>query len=286
YHRDSPDCKAPDLEGPPFQSPSPALGEQAPDGGKAEAASACPLAELQPRALRDRCYGPAVPDLRFYTFPPSHNAVRTEIALIEKQLDFERIEIDLFSGEHHKPPLTELTPRQQVPTLVLPQPDGTELVVYESLAIIRLLDDLYPDPPLMPPVSEPARRAAALMRMEEFQAKLDPKNIFGSVVFRGKTRDELGERVDALAEELPRWDGYVGDQTYLAGDQFTLADIAVFPLLMHFEVLGYDYARHTPALAGYITRCKARDSVAKTGWLRRFKSLVETREFDKVLAKL
>lgn len=223
-------------------------------------------------------------ELRFYTFPPSHNAVRTEIALIEKRLDFERIDIDLFAGEHRKPPISELTPRGQVPTLVLPQPDGSELVVYESLATIRLLDDLYPDPPLMPPISEPARRAAALMRMEEFQAKLDPKNIFGSVVFRGKTRDELATRVDALLDELPRWNDYVGDQTYLAGEQFTLADIAVFPLLVHFEVLGYDYARHTPALAGYLLRCKARDSVAKTGWLRRFKALVDSREFQRVLA--
>jgi glutathione S-transferase len=35
--------------------------------------------------------------------------------------------------------------------------------------------------------------------------------------------------------ELARRDAYAAGQRYLAGDQFTLADIAVLPLLMHFE---------------------------------------------------
>jgi hypothetical protein len=43
---------------------------------------------------------------------------------------------------------------------------------------------MHPEPPLMPSLTEPARRAKALMRIAEFQQKLDPKNIFGSVAFR------------------------------------------------------------------------------------------------------
>jgi maleylpyruvate isomerase len=228
---------------------------------------------------------PASPRITLYTFLPSQNAVRAEIALREKGLDYERVEVDLFNGEHRRPPLSEITPRGQVPTLVHACAEG-DVVVYESIAIIRFLDDIHPDPPLMPPVSEPGRRARALTRIEEFQAKLDVKNIFGSVVFGRQSRDQLGKRVDDLRAELLRWNEYTRAGSFLAGEQFTLADIAVFPLLMHFEVLGYDFARNTPALASYIDRCEARPSVQATGWIECFRAFVDSRAPERVLAGL
>ena len=131
---------------------------------------------------------------------------------------------------------------------------------------------------------EPALRAKALMRLAEFQQKLDSKNVFGSVIFGKQTREQLGVRVDALLEELPRWDAYVGDGPFLCGDQFTLADIAVFPLLMHFEALGYDYAKHTPSLSAYMDRCKARPSVVQSGWVENFLAFTREREPGPVLS--
>jgi len=223
------------------------------------------------------------PRITLYTLAPSQNAIRAELVLLEKGLEFDRVEVDLFAGEHRQPPLSEITPRGQVPTLVYDGGSG-EIVVYESMAIARFIDDLHPEPALMPPVTEPLRRAEALMRIEEFQAKLDVKNVFGSVLFGRQTREQLGERVDALCAELPRWNAYVEGRAFLAGDPFTLADIAVFPLLMHFEVLGYDYASKTPALAAYMDRCKQRPSVAASGWVDTFTDFARAREPEHVLA--
>ena len=223
------------------------------------------------------------PQITFYTFPPSQNAARTEITLLEKGLAFEKIPVDLFTGANKKPPLSELTPRGQLPTLVY-RTGEQQIVVYESIATIRFLDDMHPDPPLLPSIDQPQQRALAQMRIAEFQNKFDPKNIFGSVMFRGQTREELGKRVDALLAELTCWEGYIGDMQFLAGDAFGLADIAVFPLLMHFEVLGYDYAKHTPKLAAYMDRCKARPSVQKSGWLDVFASFVASKAPKQVLA--
>jgi glutathione S-transferase len=223
------------------------------------------------------------PKITLYTIRPSQNAIRTELALREKGLDFDRVEVDLFKGEHRQPPMSDLTPRQQVPTLVYDDGDG-EIVVYESIATIRFIDDMHPEPPLMPPMSEPRRRAEALMRIAEFQAKLDPRNIFGSVIFGGQDREQLGTRVDDLLGELDRWETYATGRTFLAGDQFTLADIAVFPLLMHFEALGFDYRNRTPALAAYVSSCKARPSVVASGWVDAFTAFVGERGPNKVLA--
>ena len=223
------------------------------------------------------------PKITFYTFPPSQNAVRTELALLEKGLPFEKVTVNLFEGEHQKPPLVELNPRHQVPTLVYDPGDGP-IVVYESVATIRFLDDLHPEPPLMPPLSDPRRRAVATTRIEEFQAKLDPKNIFGSVVFRRQSRKELQPRIDALVAELEVWNGYLEGQRFLAGEPFTLTDIAVFPLLMHFEVLGFDWAARTPALAAYLDACKQRPSVTQSGWVETFTQFVSERAPELVLA--
>jgi glutathione S-transferase len=223
------------------------------------------------------------PKITLYTIAPSQNAVRAEIALLEKGLDFDKVEVDLFNGEHKQPPFSELTPRAQVPTLVYGEGDD-KIVIYEIIAIVRFLDAVHPDPPLMPPASEPHRLADALMRIEEFQAKLDAKNIFGSVLFGGQTRDQLGERVDNLLAEIPRWDAYASGRTFLAGDQFTLADIAVFPLLMHFEAMGYDYAKNTPALSAYMDRCKARPSIKTSGWVETFRAFAGGRNPNQVLA--
>lgn len=218
-----------------------------------------------------------------YTAGPSQNAVRAELALLEKGVTFEKVEVDLFGGEHKQPAYGEITPRRQVPTLVYGEGDEA-ITLYESVAIIQFIDDMYPEPPLMPPVSEPALRAKALVRLAEFQQKLDPKNIFGSVIFGRQTREQLGARVDTLLGELPRWDAYVGDGPFLCGEQFTLADIAVFPLLMHFEALGYDFAKHTPSLAAYMKQCKARPSVVESGWIEVFLAFAREREPAQVLA--
>ncbi len=225
----------------------------------------------------------AQPRFTIYTAPFSHNGVRPELALREKGLAFDTVSVDLLAGEHRRPPLADLTPRGQVPTLVCDD-GGDVVVVWESVAIIRFIDAVVPEPALMPPVTDRRRYAEALMRIEEFQAKLDPKNIMGSVVFGSQTREQLAPRIEALRAELPRWDAYVEGRSFLAGEQFTLADIAVFPLLMHFEALGYDWARHTPSLASYVERCKARPSVAASGWLGHFAEFVRRRNPERVLA--
>ncbi len=223
------------------------------------------------------------PSITLYTFPPSQNAVRPELALLEKGLPFEKVTVDFLKGEHRKPPLVDLNPRGQVPTLVY-DAGGDPIAVCESIATIRFLDDMHPEPPLMPPVGEPRRRAQAIMRIEQFQAKLDPSNLFGSVIFGRKSREELRPRIDALEAELAHWESYAVGRRYLAGDQFTLADIAVFPLLMHFEALGFEYAKRTPALGAYVEACKERPSVLQSGWLDAFAAFVRDRAPEPVLA--
>jgi glutathione S-transferase len=58
------------------------------------------------------------PKIALYIAPPSRNTVRGTFVLLEKELESKKVSIDLFTEEHQKPPFSELTPRDQVPTLV------------------------------------------------------------------------------------------------------------------------------------------------------------------------
>ncbi len=72
--------------------------------------------------------------------------------LAEKGLDYVSHYVNLRRFENHRPEYLALNPNGVVPTLVH---DGT--VIIESTFINEYLDEVFPDPPLIP--SDPATRA-------------------------------------------------------------------------------------------------------------------------------
>lgn len=198
-----------------------------------------------------------------YAHPFSNNSMRPQLSLEEKKLDYEYVKVDLFKGEHKKPEYLAVNPRGQVPALV----DG-DVKIYESVAIVEYLEHRYPEPSLIP--AEPKATAACFRLIGEFNQKLDPTNIFGSVKFGGKRRAELGDRVDKLLNECRIWEGYVGDGPYFTGEAFSIADIVVLPFFATIiDGLGLRQADY-PDLHAWYARCKARPSVAKQPWFEAF----------------
>lgn len=82
---------------------------------------------------------------------------RVRIALREKQIACEEVEVDLPGGATRAPAFRRLNPFGQVPVLA----DG-ELVIYESLAILEYLEERFPTPALLP--AEVGARALVLRR--------------------------------------------------------------------------------------------------------------------------
>src|SRR3970282_1229647 len=99
--------------------------------------------------------------IKLYHFPPSTNSRKVRIVLIEKGLEFERINIDLSKKEQKNPDYLKIHPLGQVPAL-----DDEGFVVYDSTIINEYLEDEYPYPRLMPEDSE-GRALARLM--EDFR---------------------------------------------------------------------------------------------------------------------
>lgn len=202
---------------------------------------------------------------KLYGHPFSNNAMRAQLSLDEKGLDYEYVTVDLFQRENRQPEFLAINPRGQVPALV----DG-DATLWDSTAIVLYLEHRYPETPLVP--SEPQAMATCYRLVGEFGQKLDPTNIFGSVKFRGMRRAELGDRVDKLLDECRVWEGYAARDAYLAGDSYSIADIVVLPFLgMVIDGLGLP-ANDFPALHAWYERCKARPSVAKNPWFQAFAS--------------
>src|SRR5258706_9116407 len=83
--------------------------------------------------------------LKLYNFHVSSTSYRARIVLNLKGLAYEYIPIRLDRAEHLSAAYGEINPMHGVPTLEV---DGVRL--YQSGAIIEYLEEVYPDPPLLP----------------------------------------------------------------------------------------------------------------------------------------
>src|SRR5213593_1877236 len=92
--------------------------------------------------------------IKLYHSPLSNNSRKVRIALIEKGLEFDRIQIDLSKKEQKNPDYLKIHPLGQVPAL-----DDEGFIVYDSTIINEYLEDEYPYPPLLPKDSEGRARA-------------------------------------------------------------------------------------------------------------------------------
>lgn len=197
--------------------------------------------------------------IKLYTFPPSTNSRKVRIALIEKGLEFERINVDLSKREQKTPEYLQIHPFGQLPAL-----DDEGFIVYDSTIINEYLEDEYPYPALMPTDSE--GRARARM-MEDFRdTHFNP--FFVHIIQEARKPD--GERDLAridnakaeIAKAFDRTERELNGAEYLAGS-FSLADIAFmsnFDLLDRFAITveGSKY----PRTVAWIARLKARASFA------------------------
>src|SRR5438128_7886247 len=77
--------------------------------------------------------------------PPSTYSRRVRIALIEKGLAADLVELDMAKGAHRASAYLALNPYGRVPTL---EEDG--FVLYESTPILEYLETTHPNPPLVP----------------------------------------------------------------------------------------------------------------------------------------
>jgi glutathione S-transferase len=188
---------------------------------------------------------------------------RVRIALLEKGLPWEDVQVDLPGGGHRTPEFRRLNPFEQVPVLE----DG-DLVVSESIAILEYLEERYPTPALLPRGA--TRRALARQLMlwsgdyfaPAWKAWMAPRlsrdvRPDDPSVQRG--RDGMAAHLDVLEARFRGGEWLV--------DDYSLADVcyAPFVTVLGLELVGlHELVVERPAVRAWIDRLSARPAVRDT----------------------
>ena len=179
-----------------------------------------------------------------YDYFRSSASYRVRIALNLKGIDYEQRPVSLINGAQNDPAYKELNPQGLVPMLEI---DGHRLT--QSLSIMVYLDQVYPDPPLMP--RDPADGAHVRALALAVACDIHPLNNLR--VLKYLTND-LGVSEEAKDEWYRHWvaEGLAALEemararagAFLFGDSPTIADVCLVPQLYNarrFSVPITDY---------------------------------------------
>jgi glutathione S-transferase len=188
-------------------------------------------------------------------------AHRCRLALLEKQVPFEVVDIDL----RNKPAwYRDINPDEAVPAL-----RQGDFVLRESLIINEYIDELAPEPALMP--ASPQERAMARWWIDFADTRFVP--LFYQLLKAQEEEERLAiqERLltvlGTIDTELKR--RHQDAAPYWFGGEVGLTDIAFYPWFERWPVLehcrGLGLPGELTSLIGWIESMRKRDSVKKTG---------------------
>jgi maleylacetoacetate isomerase len=168
--------------------------------------------------------------VKLYSYFRSSAAYRVRIAFNLKGLSYETVPIHLQKegGQHLKPDYRAVNPQMRVPTLKL---DSGELLT-QSLAIIEYLDEVHPQPPLLP--RDPADRAKVRALAQLIACDIHPVNNLAPLRY---LKNELGQEQTRIDAWYHHWvlagfdalEAMVRPGPYAFGADVTLADICLVP---------------------------------------------------------
>jgi GSH-dependent disulfide-bond oxidoreductase len=201
--------------------------------------------------------------LQLYSLPTS-NGVKVSIMLEEIGLPYEPHLVSFETQDQMSPAFLSLNPNNKIPAILDPNgPGGQPLALFESGAILLYLAEKSGQ--LLP--SDPALRLETLQWLMWQVGGVGP--MFGQLgffhKFAGKDYEDKRPRDRYVAEStrlLHVLNQRLATRTWMMGDDYTIADIAIFPwvrgLLDNYlagELVGIDNFPHvTRALAAFVAR--------------------------------
>ncbi len=208
--------------------------------------------------------------MKLFSFWRSLATFRVRIALNLKGLAPEVVNVDLLKGEQRRPDFRAINPQMLIPALV----DDSARVLFQSLAIIEYLDEIKPNPPLLP--KEPFARArvrglAQIVACDshplvvprvrnylEHELKLDEPARLKWI------RHWIAETLAALETHLAR-DPQTG--RYCHGESVTVADLCVVSQAVGAKFFEVDLKPY-PTVARVVETCIKEDAFARAHPLR------------------
>lgn len=174
---------------------------------------------------------------------------RCRFVLFEKGMDFEIRDVDLYNKPED---ISIMNPYGQVPVLV-----ERDLILYESNIINEYIDERFPHPQLMP--ADPVMRARARLFLFNFERELflhvqelerrDPDG--GNAAVLENARMQLRDRLTQLTPIFVK-------NKFMLGDEFSMLDVAIAPLLWRLDHYGIEMPKSAAPLLRYAERMFSR----------------------------
>ena len=196
--------------------------------------------------------------MKLYFHPVSTASRPVVLFCAESKIAYEPVVVDLMTGEHHQEPFATLNPSRLVPVLE----DG-DLVLTESSAILKYLADKYESPAYPKDLKQ---RARVNERMDWLNTQLYrelgyhlvypqlfPHHARGSEPAQQGTVEWGREKTEGWLQVL---DGQIGKNTYLCGDQITIADYFGAELMSCGDLIGLKLDRY-PNLQRWMATMRA-----------------------------
>jgi RNA polymerase-associated protein len=175
------------------------------------------------------------------TDPYSH---RCRFVLFEKGMDFQVIDVDVYNKPED---LAVMNPYNTVPVLV-----ERDLILYEANIINEYIDERFPHPQLMPP--DPVMRARARLFLHRFENEL-----FCHIQGLESNNAKIAEKARAsVRENLTQISPVFTKQKYMLGDEFSMLDVAIAPLLWRLDHYGIQLDKEAAPLMKYAERLFSR----------------------------
>jgi maleylacetoacetate isomerase len=208
--------------------------------------------------------------MKLYSYWRSLATFRVRIALNLKGLKYESINIDLDGGQQNKTDYKSVNPQMVIPSLV--EDDGN--VLYQSLAIMEYLNEVYPEPPLLPkdPKGRARVRALSLITVADSHPIIVPR-----------VRNHLAATFGLDDEGKVKWarhwfmaglDAYEGHLSrdkatglYCHGDTVTMADLCLVSHAAGTRVFKGTIDNH-PTVKRIVEKCLADERFASAQPMR------------------
>ena len=193
--------------------------------------------------------------MKLYEGVRSSASFRVRIALKLKGLPYESQVIDVRAGEHRRPEYARINPQQAVPALV----DGGRTLP-QSMAILEYLEELHPQPPLLPRTA--AERARVRSMAQLVACEIHPLNntrVLGYLEQELRLSDQARDRWYGhwVREGFRALEPTLGEREtgeFCHGDSPTIADVFLVPQVVNAQRFKVDLADF-PRVLRIFDRC-------------------------------
>ncbi len=206
--------------------------------------------------------------MKVYEYQGFPNPARIRITLAELGMtdEVEFITIDVPKGEHKQPDFVKKNPFPAVPVLELD--DGTTLA--ECTAITEYLDHLGDGPTALTGKTAKQRAITHMMQRRAESALLDAVAAYfhhatpglGPNVEEFQSKEWGMHQRDKAVKGMAYFDGVLKSQPFIAGDEFSMADITAITGLNFADAVGIDTPEDCTNLLAWRKKVSERPSVA------------------------